>query len=232
MKVPPVVQKVLKKKLYLAILIAALVIIIFVGGAITTALVIKSQKPVDKVTLARQETQELLSRVSRLITVPSEYPVVATVKDKSKLTDPFFTDAQNGDKVLIFNKAKKAILYRPSTDKIINAAVSTFAVPTPAKETAQAKIAILNGTKVVGVAGGFEKLVSSSGSAVTVVEKANAVNDYKESVVVIQNPAFKTVADNLMKIYNLKAGSLQDGESTYTEDLVVVLGEDYVNSHK
>ena len=42
----------------------------------------------------------------------------------SKLkAQPFFAKAQDYDQVLIFEKAKKAILYRPSTNKLIEVAV-------------------------------------------------------------------------------------------------------------
>lgn len=49
-----------------------------------------------------------------------EQPTLATVADQEKLKgQDFFSHAQNGDKLLIYPKAKKAILYRPSTGKII-----------------------------------------------------------------------------------------------------------------
>ena len=52
-----------------------------------------------------------------------ETPTIATVTDASKLKDQaFFTNAVTGDKVLIYTNAKKAFLYRPSTNKIINIA--------------------------------------------------------------------------------------------------------------
>ncbi|MBI5357887.1 hypothetical protein HZB74_03515 [Candidatus Saccharibacteria bacterium] len=56
-----------------------------------------------------------------MVEVPQgEEPTIATVQDVSKLQNQaFFKNAQNGDKVLIYSQAKKAILYRPSTDKII-----------------------------------------------------------------------------------------------------------------
>ena len=50
-------------------------------------------------------------------------PTVATVSDINKLrTQPFFTNAKNGERVLIFKNTKKAIIYRPSTNQIIEIA--------------------------------------------------------------------------------------------------------------
>lgn len=70
------------------------------------------------------DVKELLQRVSRLIVLPeNEEPTVATVSDPEKLKDqPFFAKAKTGDKVLIYSKAKKAILYDPKADKIIEVA--------------------------------------------------------------------------------------------------------------
>jgi hypothetical protein len=73
---------------------------------------------------ARAETEQLKSEVASLIELPSgENPTIATVVDASKLkSQAFFANAENGDRVLIFTQAKKAILYRPSTKKIIEVA--------------------------------------------------------------------------------------------------------------
>lgn len=74
--------------------------------------------------VAKQQQEELVALVGALVDLPSgETPTVATVSDSAKLKEQaFFELAQNGDKVLIYTKAKKAYLYRPSTDKIINIA--------------------------------------------------------------------------------------------------------------
>ena len=70
---------------------------------------------------AQAEVDALVSQVGKLIALPTdEKPTVATVTDASKVKDQsFFTKAQNGDKVLIYQKAQKAILYRPSTNIIV-----------------------------------------------------------------------------------------------------------------
>lgn len=77
------------------------------------------QQPVD-------ETAQLTAKISNLIELPTdETPTVATVTDVSKVQDkPFFTRAQNGDKVLLYAKSGKALLYRPATNKLIE--VSTL----------------------------------------------------------------------------------------------------------
>jgi flagellar basal body-associated protein FliL len=93
----------------------------------------KAQKLLQNPTLvASEETRSLIAKVSNLIELPKgEDPIIATVSDINKLKDqPFFANAQNGDKVLIYEKAREAILYRPSINKIIQVApVSTTVHP-------------------------------------------------------------------------------------------------------
>lgn len=70
--------------------------------------------------VAEDESKALVEVVGKLILLPDEQPTIATVTDPSKLSDQaFFTNAQTGYKVLVFSVAKKAILYDPVGNKII-----------------------------------------------------------------------------------------------------------------
>ncbi|MBI4033911.1 hypothetical protein HY379_02830 [Candidatus Saccharibacteria bacterium] len=73
---------------------------------------------------AQEASARLIADVGKLAQLPQgETPTIATVSDVSKLqSQAFFAKAQNGDKVLIYTQAKKAYLYRPSTNKIIEIA--------------------------------------------------------------------------------------------------------------
>jgi cytoskeletal protein RodZ len=71
--------------------------------------------------IAKRDSDALVGKVSQLIQLPDEEAVIATVDDKDKLKEqPFFADAENGDKVLIFSAASRAVIYRPSENRIIN----------------------------------------------------------------------------------------------------------------
>lgn len=73
---------------------------------------------------AQNEAAELLEKVGRLIDLPTdEQPTIATVSDPEKLKEQaFFVKAKEGFKVIVYTKAKKAILYDPVADKIIEVA--------------------------------------------------------------------------------------------------------------
>lgn len=79
--------------------------------------------------VVQKQTQQLITRVGHLITLPaSETPTVAEVSNaaQAKQQSSFFANAQNGDRVLMYVKAGEAILYRPSTNKIILVAPLVF----------------------------------------------------------------------------------------------------------
>lgn len=70
---------------------------------------------------SKRENKELVTAVSGMINLPNEEPTIATVEDKDKLKgNPFFEEAENGDKVLIYPTASKAFIYRQSENRIIN----------------------------------------------------------------------------------------------------------------
>lgn len=73
-------------------------------------------------TASKAEVTKITNEIAKYFELPNETPTLATVSDvaAAKQQSPvFFAKAKDGDKVLIYAKAKEAILYRPSTKKII-----------------------------------------------------------------------------------------------------------------
>jgi len=82
------------------------------------------------------ENQKAIDEVASLVEVPPGTPRVTTIEDAGQFAgQEFFSRAQNGDKVLVYVQAQKAILYRPSTGKIIEIAPIIPTTPTPIKIT-------------------------------------------------------------------------------------------------
>lgn len=205
----------------------------------------KSQKLLQNPTeAAKEELKSLTDKVGKLIELPvSEEPTVATVSDKEKLgQQPFFSRAENGDKVLIFTQAKKAILYRPSINKVIEVApinLGPSLESTPAAiatDSAQKitpiKVALYNGTTTAGLTKSAEKKLKEHpeiGPNIEVVAKENAKkNDYTKTVVVDLLGNQKVLAENIAKILGGTMSSLPEGESSPSNtDLVVIIGKEW-----
>lgn len=65
--------------------------------------------------------QQVIASVGNHMVLPTnEQPVLATVTDRTALKTPFLREAQNGDKILFYQKAKRVIIYRSSIDKIVD----------------------------------------------------------------------------------------------------------------
>ena len=110
-------------------LIASIVGVICVGLLVTSGYFYTQwKKAVNGPVTNSQEVEQVAEDIGKHVQLPEgETPTLATVSDKEKLKDQqFFVNAENGDKVLIYSTAKKAILYRPSIDRVIEVAPVFF----------------------------------------------------------------------------------------------------------
>jgi hypothetical protein len=91
-------------------------------------------------TVNKQQVDDIVARVGKLIILPTdEKPsTLATVSNASKLKDQaFFLNAKDGDKVLVYTKHKQAILYRPSTNQLVNVSTVTVTPNSAGTSTSQ-----------------------------------------------------------------------------------------------
>lgn len=66
------------------------------------------------------EVAVMMDRVAKVVALPDERPTIAIVTDSTRLEQTsFFASAENGDRVIIFSGAGRAILYRPSTGAVL-----------------------------------------------------------------------------------------------------------------
>lgn len=71
--------------------------------------------------ISDEQVRDLVFEVGKIIQLPEgETPAIATVSDLEQLKEQdYFRNAQVGDKVLIYESIKRAYLYRPGVNKII-----------------------------------------------------------------------------------------------------------------
>lgn len=117
----PLFSKKNHKKIIKRLVILALFLIIFI---VILVAYLCSQIDKNPEAEAQKETKLLTYKVGKLIELPvGETPTIATVLAEDKVNkELFFKNAEAGDKLLAYLKAKKAILYRPSINKIIEVA--------------------------------------------------------------------------------------------------------------
>ncbi len=107
-----------KRKVINVIVIYILIVAVCFGGYFYYKIHKFQNTPKD---VKEEEVSSVISQVSNLYLFPSgESPTIATVSDPLALKgQAFFNSSAVGDKVLIFSNAGKAVLYRPSINKII-----------------------------------------------------------------------------------------------------------------
>lgn len=119
---PRLTMKSFFKKMIRKYIVIILFVLVLLLAAVSAYLYYQSRNDPSKV--SAREVKTLTATIGKLVLLPyDESPTIATVSDPDALSDQsFFVGAQKDDKVLIYSNAKKAILYRPSIDKIINIA--------------------------------------------------------------------------------------------------------------
>lgn len=181
---------------------------------------------------AKEDLDQTLEEVSRIVNLPEGIvPIVATVNNAESLRgrQEFFEDAQNGDKMLLYSNAtasadRKAYLYRPATQQLINVApINISGQIQPQEDTFT--IDIRNGTGREGLETQMESLLARVFPNATVTARGLAANDDYEASVLVQANASNEMAQKFSQLFNVPIVELPDGESPVGDtDLVLILG--------
>lgn len=232
-----------KKKLPLSVTVSCAVVVFFL--VMGTGIYYYVQYQHTKALLSNPSlssanaAQVLISKIGQLMELPSnEVPQIATITDITKLDNqPFFKNAQNGDKVLIYTKDQEAIIYDPSINKIVTVGPISIrqqpqqevagAAITPKPTLGPVSVAIYNGTLIAGLAKTIQKELSSEMSNVTVVQTGNATKStYQQTLVVNMSPSSLSNAQAIATLLHAQLSSLPAGETPPTNaDVLIILGK-------
>jgi hypothetical protein len=184
-----------------------------------------------------KETETVIAKVKKLVVLPPEEPKIMTVQNVAELkkTQRFFADVEDGDVVLVFENAKKAVVYRPSANLVVNiapilageqASVSGKTAP-PSSQGRPLKIAVRNGTEITGLTKKLEDELKAKVQNIVIVEKDNAKRtDYtKTSVIQISSTLDKITIQQVADTLKGNVISLPPDEPKPEADILIIAGK-------
>jgi LytR cell envelope-related transcriptional attenuator len=244
----PVIVKGNGKKIKIIIGVSLTAIVIF-GTSLNLLLHYQKNQSLQKNPLMSSEAAQeaIVSKVGKLIELPSsEAPTIATVTDITKLKgQAFFQHASNGDVVLIYPKANMAILYDPTSNKIVElgpinnnqqvtasssneavAGASTKAA-TISQIPANVTVALYNGTTIDGLTKKVQAELAQSMPNVTVVQNTNAEKqDYFKTIVIDLTGKQSVAAQQLASALHGSVSAMPSEETVPVDaDILVILGK-------
>ena len=195
--------------------------------------------------LAEQSLENLLNRIkSHMILPEDEEPTVATITSVETLIQeqPFFKGAQNGDKVIVYVGAKKAIIYSPGRNVIVNVGAvyveaneedSQLLTEELEKESDKLDIEIRNGTKIAGLAQTISSKLETTSGEYNIVDVTDASSKEISQTLVID--LGKTDNKDLVASVGSVLGAettdrLPEGEKESSAEVLVIIGEDQIQS--
>ena len=178
------------------------------------------------------EKKEILDKMKQHILLPDEEAVIAIIFNSTEMKqqDPFFAQAEDGDKVVFFVQARKVYIYSSEKDLIINAGpiyVDENKVKTAeqkiSKKTKEFSIEIRNGGAVVGQAGSLaDKLKNDSFDVIKVGDAS--LNDYQGvNIINLTHQDISDLSQELGKNQLLK--DLPKGEKESQADVLIIIGQ-------
>jgi hypothetical protein len=173
--------------------------------------------------------RQLIEKVGKLIQLPEgEDPTIATISDIEKLrSQPFFARAKNGDKVVIYTTAKKAILYDPVANKIIDVApinINESQDATGSASIQSIKIALYNGTSSDIMRLAENEIENKITNTEVAVKNDASRNNYARTIVVDIKGTNSELADRVADLLDGEVGELPPGEVKPEADILVIVG--------
>lgn len=185
--------------------------------------------------LSQKETAELIAKLSKLMVVPADKdPVVAVINDVEMLaaTQDFYVPAHNGDKLIMFQDSRKAVIYDEDDNRIVNVGPIYFdngdgATSTdPAVVSDRLNIELRNGSSASGTAISLrDRLQANYAFNVIKMAKANKT-DYSGFILVDKtNGSKNSLVESLQK--ELGATVVKEvptGESNTVAEILIIAG--------
>lgn len=163
------------------------------------------------------ENSRLVAAVSKLTIVPpDETPSVTTVVDETKINQEFLRNAKKGDKVLLYFQSGRAIVYRPSTNQIVN--IGPLETPKP-------RVFIRKGSATDNTAA-VRTAIAKTSDFLLASQDESPNKTYAKTVVVDVTGNRPDLAGKLAQMLRVNVVPLPAGEDRPDADLLVIVGSD------
>lgn len=177
----------------------------------------------------KDEMISVRKRVSKLVLLPSnEDPTLATVQDTKKLTDSFLkNNAVNGDKILVYVKAKKVYIYRPSLNRIVT--IGPLQIDPSISEVKDTRIMILTGNAKPVKSEQISNLLKNNYQSAKINPISEALRqNYPTTVVIDLTDGEKyDLVSNMIEVLGAQRGVLPAGETKPDKiDILIITGLD------
>lgn len=185
--------------------------------------------------LNEQQTAALLEKVGKLLVLPNEKnPVVAVINDVETLasTQDFYAGASNGNKLIIYQGSRKAIIFDEEKNIVVNVGPIFFnnsdgQTTEPAPATDRISIELRNGTTTAGATLPIrDRLIANYAFNVTKLGKA-AKTDYSGYILVDNTNGSKSaILEALQK--ELGATVVKEspaGEADPKTEVLIIVGK-------
>ncbi len=205
--------------------IAVLLLLVFLAAVVGYVVFIMLAP--DKALTDKQQMEQVRSAVSKHIILPvGEDPTLATVTNKNDLKDEFLKkNADTGDKILIYYKSLKVIIYRPEIDKLI--ATGPLEIDASAEEVAGTKIRIRNGSSNDAAVQRIRDALKANYTSATLQESdASTRKNYPYTIVIDLTDGEKyNFVTNISQTIGATRGVLPAGEVAPEDtDILIITG--------
>lgn len=160
----------------------------------------------------------IITHVNKVLTIEGDAnPVILTVEDESKANQaqPFLDIAVNGDKVLLYYKAKKAVLFRPSSGEIVRQ--GSFTPP-------NAKIFIRKGAADNSKVSELEAKLDQVKEIEVVSQDNSPKSDYTGLILVSVTDRYDEKLRELEAVLGVKTVRIPPGETFPDADIMIIVG--------
>lgn len=167
---------------------------------------------------AQISNDDIIVQIGRELSISGDgNPAILSVVDKEQATQPFLEQAENGDKVVLYYKAKKAVLYRPSEQRIVHQ--GAYVPP-------DAKIFIRKGTADSKRVAAIKEQLKGVQDIEVSSQDASRSQDYQGITLVNVTDRYDAKINELEKLFNTKVVRMPAGESFPDADILIIVGSE------